>query len=122
MFRPGSRYHQARLFTAAAGAPAPFPGVRPREIGPAPGIIEHTVRAGDRLDLLARHYYNDDRLWWRIADANPAFFFGGDLVQEKTLVVDDEGGLRAQDSPEPGAQVVAASMLGRVILIPKARE
>jgi len=54
------------------------------------------VQAGDRLDLLARHYYNDDRLWWRITDANPDFLYAGDMVLE--------------------------GMEGRVILIPKAKE
>ena len=41
------------------------------------------MRAGDRLDLLARHYYNDDRLWWRIVDANPESLYGGDLLTEE---------------------------------------
>ena len=57
-----------------------FPGVRPREIGPAPGVPRARRPAGDRLDLLARHYYNDDRLWWRIVDANPEVLFGGDML------------------------------------------
>jgi len=58
--------------------------------------VEHVIAAGDRLDLLARHYYNDDRLWWRIVDANPAFLYAGDMVLE--------------------------SKEGQVILIPKAKE
>jgi nucleoid-associated protein YgaU len=82
MFVKGSRYEKARPFTpATAGRPA-FPGVRAREVATPPGVLEHTVRAGDRLDLLARHYYNDDRLWWRIVDANPEILFGGDLLAE----------------------------------------
>ena len=54
------------------------------------------MRAGDRLDLLARHYYNNDRLWWRIVDANPELVFAGDMLDE--------------------------SMQGGVILIPKLKE
>jgi nucleoid-associated protein YgaU len=103
MFLPGSRYAKAQPFTAEKGAPAPFPGVRPRVIVPTPGVIEHAVRAGDRLDSLARHYYNDDRLWWRIVDANPELFYGGDLVRE-------------EDAP-PRLE----SMVGRTIVIPRAR-
>jgi nucleoid-associated protein YgaU len=96
MFLRGSRYARARSFEPDADGGEAFPGVRAREIGPATGVIEHVVQAGDRLDLLARHYYNDDRLWWRIVDANPRFMFAGHMVSE--------------------------AMEGEVILIPRARE
>lgn len=76
MFINKSRYKNATAFSE----PSEFAGVRPREIGAAEGVIEHTVKAGDRLDLLARHYYNNDRLWWRILDANPDILHGGDLM------------------------------------------
>jgi len=46
--------------------------------------------------LLARHYYNDDRLWWRILDANPDILHAGDLC--------------------------VAERLGETILIPRARQ
>jgi nucleoid-associated protein YgaU len=95
MFNKSSRYVSARGFTAPDGKKG-FAGVRPRDIGPASGVIEHTVRAGDRLDLLARHYYNDMRLWWRIVDANPEFLYGGDII--------------------------IRDMEGQVILIPRAKE
>ncbi len=96
MFQKGSRYEKCVTFTPDPAGTAVFAGIRPRSIGPATGVVEHVVKAGDRLDLLARHYYNDDRLWWRIADANPDFLFAGDMVLEE--------------------------MEGRVILIPKAKE
>jgi len=104
MFLPGSRYEKARPFTAGNDGKVPFRGVRPRVIAPTLGVIEHTVQAGDRLDLLARHYYNDDRLWWRIVDANTEIFYGGDLVRE-----------HAVDPP------YLESMVGRTIVIPRAR-
>lgn len=94
MLLRGSRYAPARGFAPTAGEM--FRGLRPREIGRATGALEHVVRAGDRLDLLARHYYDDDRLWWRIVDANPAFLYGGDMTLEQVE--------------------------GRVILIPRAKE
>jgi hypothetical protein len=54
------------------------------------------IREGDRMDLLAQHYYNDPRLWWRIVDANP------DLGSGVELSLKDRA--------------------GEVILIPKAKE
>ena len=96
MFQKGSRYEKCVPFTPDSDGAVVFAGIRPRAIGAATGVVEHVVKAGDRLDLLARHYYNDDRLWWRIADAHPDFLYAGDMVLE--------------------------GMEGRVILIPKAKE
>jgi nucleoid-associated protein YgaU len=77
MIGPSSRYAPAATFTPAAGVP---PGlIRPRPIASLPGVIEHTLSGGDRLDLLARHYYNDPRRWWRIVDANPEVVCGADI-------------------------------------------
>lgn len=112
MFLPGSRYEKARPFTSEKGGTGPFPGIRPRAIAPTPGVIEHIVQAGDRLDRLARHYYNDDRLWWRIVDANPEIFYGGDLVREREEL--------DQDAPDAEPQILE-SMVGRPIVIPRAR-
>jgi hypothetical protein len=91
-----SRYRDVRNFEPLADGSEVFAGLRARSIGPAVGMIEHEVQASDRLDQLARHYYNDDRLWWRIVDANAGFVFGPDMLGEE--------------------------MAGRVILIPKAKE
>lgn len=95
MLLKNSRYQGARKFTAAEDG-SRFPGLRPRDIGPATGVVEHVVGQGERLDLLARHYYNDDRLWWRIVDANPEVLHGN------RLLLDDQ--------------------VGKVILIPRAKE
>jgi nucleoid-associated protein YgaU len=42
------------------------------------------VRQGDELDLLARRYLGDERLWWRILDANslvyPLDIAPGDVI------------------------------------------
>lgn len=109
MFLKGSRYETARPFVAEDGA-VPFPGVRARPIASAPPVLEHTVQAGDRLDRLARHYYNDDRLWWRIVDANPEVFYGADLLREE----EDE-------LPVATGLLSLERMVGRAILIPRAR-
>ncbi len=95
MFRKNSRYARQTPFTASEDGTSLFSGIQPRTIRQTAGVIQHTVRAGDRLDLLARHYYNDDRLWWRIVDANPECINGCDLLSEE--------------------------MEGRVILIPENR-
>jgi nucleoid-associated protein YgaU len=112
MFLSGSRYEKAKAFTSQDGGAALFAGVRPRVIPATPGVIEHTVQAGDRLDLLARHYYNDDRLWWRIVDANTEVFYGGDLVRENEV--------RDADAPATDPPRLE-SMVGRSIVIPRAR-
>jgi hypothetical protein len=96
MFAKGSRYESARAFDADSDGEIAFKGVRPREIGVATGVVEHIVKSGDRTDLLGRNYYNNDRLWWRLLDANPDVLFGGDLHQEDTE--------------------------GEVVLVPKAKE
>jgi len=92
MFLRKSRYKNAQYFDPSDY----FSGVRHRDIGVANGVIEHVITSSDRLDLLARHYYNDDRLWWRILDANPDILHGSELS--------------------------VAARVGETILIPRARE
>jgi hypothetical protein len=91
-----SRYRDVRTFEPLSDGSEVFPGLRVRHIGSATGVIEHEVQTSDRLDQLARNYYNADRLWWRIVDANPEFTFGPDMLGEE--------------------------MAGQVILIPKLKE
>jgi len=91
-----SRYKDAGSFEPAEDGSEVFAGLRSRTIREATGVVEHEVQATDRLDRLARHYYNNDRLWWRIVDANPQFVFGPDLL--------------------------GPDMAGRVILIPRIKE
>lgn len=35
------------------------------------GLLEHAVKADERLDQIAMYYYGDPTQWWRILDANP---------------------------------------------------
>lgn len=107
MLQRGSRYEKALLFESKADGSTVFEGIRPRKIGSATGVINHTIKATDRLDLLARHYYNDDRLWWRILDSNTEFLYGGDMVREEIV---------------EGEKVLQKGMDGEVISIPKVRE
>ncbi len=96
MFLKDSRYKTARRFAADEKGVIPCKGARPREITTATGVMEHVIQEGDRLDLLARHFYGDPRLWWRIIDANP------DLRN--------------------GVEVSLKERAGEIILIPKAKE
>ena len=76
----GSRYESAKEFAGESGNEPVFGGIRPRKICSAAGVLEYTVKEGDRLDLLSLHFYNNTRRWWRILDANPQIIFGADLM------------------------------------------
>lgn len=122
MFRKGSRYEGARAFAPGEEGREAFPGIRPRQIERTMVVIQHMVKAGERLDLLARHYYNDDRLWWRIVDANPRFLYGGDMVRESSqpeeLDSDDPAALESIDENE----LCLKRMIGEIIGIPRAKD
>ena len=85
MIAKGSRYENAREFTAEQGSEPVFAGIRPRTISQAPGVLEYIVKEGDRLDLLSLHFYNNTRRWWRILDANPQIIFGADLMLKQYI-------------------------------------
>lgn len=111
MARNKSRYADTLPFQADPRGNSTFAGLRPRTIGPAPGVIEHTVSASERLDRLATHYYNNDRLWWRIGDANSGFLHAPDMLSDPDTA---EAGDGSTDDP--------LDMVGHTILIPKAQE
>jgi hypothetical protein len=75
----GSRYQDAVFFRGENGEAPKFRGQRPRAIGAASAVLEYRIKEGDRLDLLALYFYNNDRKWWRLLDANPWVIFGDDL-------------------------------------------
>jgi len=80
MIKKGSRYQDAVGFVGQNGKEPVFGGIRSRKIGPAHGVLEYTLKEGDRLDLLSLYFYNNTRRWWRILDANPQIIFGADLM------------------------------------------
>ena len=115
MLPDGSRYRDSSGSDEAARGVRPGPA--PRSFGTATGVMEHRLRAGDRLDLLARHYYGDDRLWWRLLDANPELLYGGDAIREHPLWKDPEG--RWSDAPSaPDTPPQAVPTVGRTLLVP----
>ncbi len=85
MIEKKSRYKGIKHFAGERGEGPVFGGIRPRKIGSAVGVLEYTIKEGDRLDLLSLHFYNNTRKWWRILDANPQIIFGGDLMLEKYI-------------------------------------
>lgn len=96
MLSRDSRYDADFLsFRADSPEGTSFQGTRAREIQAALGVLEHMLVAGDRLDLLALHYYNDPAKWWLILDANPSILYAGSGELDEHL--------------------------GRVIVIPRAR-
>lgn len=86
MINKGSRYETCRLFAEDAEAAAVFQGIRARDVGLPEGVLEHSIREGERLDLVALYYYNDARKWWRILDANPHILCAADLMLDENLV------------------------------------
>ena len=78
-----SRYAEVGVFEADPLARVRFRGLLPRNIRTLRGRLEHTVRAGQRLDHLALDYFNQDRDWWQIADANAGFTCATDMVLER---------------------------------------
>lgn len=85
MIGKGSRYEDTKGFTGKNENKPVFAGIRPRKITSAEGVLEYTIKEGDRLDLLSLHFYNNTRRWWRILDANPRVLFGADLMLDKYI-------------------------------------
>jgi hypothetical protein len=101
-----SRYADVAPFDPDPLGRANFKGLLPRPVAPAAGAVEHNVVAGERPDRLGLSYFNDDRRWWRVLDANVGFLCGTDVVLElsKSDEADDSFG--------------RVNMVGRTILVP----
>lgn len=76
-FPPDSRYYRSSTltYTTPGGQSISY---LPRRFVPQPGaanfatIARHTVKQGDRLDILAARYLGDPLVFWLICDANGA--------------------------------------------------
>ena len=76
-FPPDSRYYGSGTltYTAPDGSQITYLA---RRIVPQPGapnfatVAQHTVKQGDRLDLIAAKYLGDPLIFWLICDANGA--------------------------------------------------
>lgn len=102
------RYKHTPRFAKDERGISQFKGIRPRDIPKTVPIAEHLVTASRRIEQLSEYYYQAPRLWYRIADANPQFMFGPDLV------LDPQG-----KDPLPEHWLRVPDMIGGVILIPE---
>lgn len=116
MFLKNSRYTPVRIFDADPDNRVDFRGIRPREIPDTPGVLEHTQTEEDRPDLLAHHYYQSDRYWWRLMDANPEFLIAGPLLDRDNNRVTSGDGL--QPERQIGDVMMSDDMQGDALLIP----
>ena len=112
-FFKGSRYSETESFEPDPEGRSGFAGVRQRPVGPAAGVLEHTVEMGDRLDTLGFNYFAESRLWYRIGEANLDVLFPEDLIWEPA----EEDFSNSDPSEENGRE-----RLGAQILIPRAKE
>lgn len=72
MIGPDSRYAGCVLYVDGDNE---FLGRRERiDTTPGPDDVFHTVREGDRLDLLSYRYFGQAELWWIICDYNDISF------------------------------------------------
>lgn len=101
-----SRYADVKPFEPDPLGRTGFKGLLPRPCPRAPGAVEHTVVAGERLDQISHSYFNDDRYWWRIVDANVGFLCATDVLVELS------GSEQAND---PFGRV---NMVGRTVIVP----
>ncbi len=67
-----SRYANIATYVATDARGNAHPALKMRVIPETPAVFRHTVRAGERLDLLAFQYYGKADRFWRICDANTA--------------------------------------------------
>jgi hypothetical protein len=116
MFLKTSRYALVARFEPDPDGRTDFRGVKPRPIAPAAGVLEHTQTESDRPDLLARDYYQADRAWFRILDANVEYVIAGPIRDA------EDNRVTAGDSLNPdsddGDVMISDRMQGDAILIP----
>lgn len=68
----GSRYVTAKLFMEVTpeGIGVNVLGEERQEVQPSKEDTTYIFRPGDRVDLIAYHFYGDPQLAWAILDAN----------------------------------------------------
>jgi nucleoid-associated protein YgaU len=81
MFVRGSRYENVAEAINAGPGGRQISYKRLRLIPLPPAFQVYRVTAGDRLDLVAFHFYQDPEQYWRICDANRALL-PEDLMRE----------------------------------------
>jgi phage tail protein X len=74
--KPDSRFAALPTLTVTApdGTRRQVIGLPLRRPPAAEEPVRHRLVQGELIDALARRYYGDEGLWWRILDANPAVY------------------------------------------------
>jgi hypothetical protein len=88
MFDKGSRYRKVPESSPVDARGERQRGKELRVIPRTTGRFTHTVREGERLDLLAFKYYGDPTRWWQICDANPEEPYPPNLLDRRPLVAE----------------------------------
>ena len=70
MIFKGSRYEGVPVYRVTDAAGRTFTAFKIRLVPRTPAGFLHTVKADERLDLLAYRYYRNPEKSWLIADAN----------------------------------------------------
>lgn len=69
--KPDSRFAALTLFSTVAPDGSTRQVIAQRfDVAPGTATQSHRLVQGEALDLLARRLYGDERLWWKILDAN----------------------------------------------------
>ena len=71
MIFEGSRYARTEVIAALDSRGEAVRALDLRRIPSTPGVLEHVVMEGERLDQLAQRFYGDPLKSWLILDANP---------------------------------------------------
>jgi nucleoid-associated protein YgaU len=74
--KPDSRFAHlpALQVTAPDGTPRQVIALRLARPPVSVTLTPHRVIQGESIDLLARRFYGDEKLWWRILAANPVVY------------------------------------------------
>lgn len=70
-------------------------------------VKQYRVMRGEGVDLLAQRFYGDERLWWRILDANPVVY-PLDIQSGDTLPDIQPGDTLNVPTPGPSTRITRA--------------
>ncbi len=71
--KPDSRYAELPMLDTAApdGGERRVLALRLERPAEPVEAVPYRLRHGETVELLARRFFGDERLWWRLLDANP---------------------------------------------------
>ncbi len=87
MFIKGNRYERVEEYKPVDSTGQENRVKRMRRIPETKGRFMHTVKEGDRLDLLAYTYYKNSTKFWLICDANNVMYPADLLEKGKKIII-----------------------------------